>query len=66
MIVDPVQRYVVAKKIASVALDLPRDYADIYIARRCADDAALRREVEWLLVAVGPAAATQTQPPGSK
>lgn len=38
-----------AQRIVSVAMLLPRDYGDVYIAMQCANDIALHREVRRLL-----------------
>lgn len=48
---DATQRYLRAKKIVFAALDLPKDTGETYIAKECAGDDALRREVDWLLIA---------------
>jgi|GEM_PF-2330044 len=44
-------RYRQAKEIAMAALDLSEQQRRQLIERRCAGDAALRREVEWLVAA---------------
>lgn len=51
------QRCEYAKMIASIVLKLPRDYGEVYLARLCGNDDALRGQVERLLFAEHEAAA---------
>lgn len=51
MHVNPEQRCEYAKIVASIVLRLPRDYGEVYLARLCGDDDALRGQVERLLFA---------------
>ena len=44
-------RYLRAKTIAMEALDIAPDAREAWLARRCADDAGLRAEVDWLVTA---------------
>lgn len=51
MTADATQRYRLAKKIASTALDLPDRQREPFLAGKCAGDVGLRREVDWLMSA---------------
>ncbi|MBJ7573578.1 serine/threonine-protein kinase [Luteimonas sp. MC1828] len=42
-------RYLQAKALAMEALELAPDARDAWLAQRCADDAGLRAEVDWLI-----------------
>lgn len=53
---DTRQRCEHAKLIASIVLNLPRDYGEAYLARLCGEDDALRGQVERLLFAENAAA----------
>ncbi len=53
---DTRQRCEYAKLIASIVLNLPRDYGEAYLACLCGQDDALRGQVERLLFAENAAA----------